>query len=408
MKQNFNLKKQMKAGLSRNVLNALALCSTTACDHDFKIFLIGGVVRDLIMGNKIVDIDIAVHGDATKFCHKLADLKHCRIVQVQDELKTVKARFRNNVIIDFASTRQELYPHPGHLPIVAKVGCSLEEDVYRRDFTINSLAMSLNYRNFGDVIDYVNGLEDIQNKTLRVLHDKSFYEDPSRIIRALKFAARFGFHRDSHTKELQDKYIEHNLNDDISWTRIKSEIKQAFSLNSAKVYDMFLMNETYKLIRGEKNDIKGLEIKMLTDKYNPTFEWLVYLGTILNDEKIINAFCFNRNEKKVFTDKDYLLNSNLSMMNSNYDIYKFFQKRCIESVLIYYLLTKRKEPLIYLEQLSKIKIELTGEDIIQMGISEGKEIGKVLDEILRNKLSGAIVKKSDEIDFVKSQFCKNI
>lgn len=398
-----NLKKQMKAQLSKDILNALELCSKTAYDCGFKIYLIGGVVRDLILNKKVFDVDVTVEGDAIEFCHKLADKKYCKILQVQNDLKTVKARFKNHVEIDFASTRQEFYPRRGHLPVVVRIGCTLEEDVYRRDFTVNSLAMSLNENNFGNVIDYVGGVEDLKKRTLRVLHDNSFNEDPSRIIRGLKFAARFDLHRDAHTKDLQSKYINTQLHDDISWSRIKSELKQTFELNSPRAYDMFIFNENYKLIYGEKTDIKGLEIKTLIDKYNPTFEWLVYLGTVLKDEKIIEAFCFTRNEKKVFTDCDWLLENNLSIINSNYDIYKFFSKRSLESILIYYLLTKRKEPLIYLEKLLRIKVELNGDEIKEMGVTDGKEIGIMLDEILKKKLAGNIVTKADEINFVKSK-----
>lgn len=397
-----NLKDKMKAQLSKNVQIALEACTRAADLYGFKIYLIGGIVRDLFLKKEIFDIDVTVEGDAIAFCHKLADNKLCKIVRVQDELKTAKVLFSNKVEIDFASTRQEFYPRRGHLPVVVRIGCTLEEDVYRRDFTVNSMAISLNEQNFGEVIDYVGGIEDIKNKKLRVLHDNSFNEDPSRIIRGLKFAARFDFHREEHTKELQQKYIETQLHDDISWSRIKSELKQAFSLNPPRVYDMFIVNENYRLIYGEKTDIKGLEIKTLIDKYNPTFEWLVYLGTVLKEEKIIEAFCFTRNEKKIFADRDWLLENNLSMINSNYDIYNFFNKKSLESILIYYLLTKRKEPLIYLEKLIRIRVELNGEDLKELGIDDGKKIGEMLDEILKKKLSGSITNKAQEINFVKN------
>ena len=407
MDSTLNLTDKLESQLSKDIINALVLCSKTAFESEYKIFLIGGVVRDLILNRKVADIDVTVEGDALKFCHILADKKHCKILQVQNDLKTVKARFKNNVIIDFASTRQEFYPRRGHLPVVVRIGCTLQEDVYRRDFTINALAMSLNENNYGDVIDYTGGVKDIENKKLRVLHDNSFNEDPSRIIRALKFAARLNFHRDEHTKELQQKYITAQMHDNISWSRIKSELKQTFSLNIPRAYDMFLANDTYKLIYGEKPDIKGLEIKTLVDKYSPDYTWLVYLGTVLSNQKIIEAFCFTRAEKKIFTDKEFLLNNNkLNLHSSNYEIYKFFEKRSVESVMIYYLLTKRKEPLIYLEKLMKIRVELNGDDLKNMGILEGKKIGAMLDEILKKKLSGKIITKADEERFVKQQIKK--
>lgn len=398
-----NLKEKMENSLSKDVLKALEDCSTAAGDYGFKIYLIGGVVRDLILGKEIFDIDITVQGNATDFCHKMADKKICKILQVQNDLKTAKAIFQNKVEIDFASTRQEFYPRRGHLPVVVRIGCTLEEDVYRRDFTINSLALSLNERNFGEIIDYVGGVEDLKNKKLKVLHDNSFNEDPTRIIRGLKFAARFNLHRDEHTKELQNYYLQNSLHDDISWSRVKSELKQTFSLNNAKVFDMFIANDVYKLIYGNKPDIKGLEIKTLVDKYNPENVWLTYLGCSLNDKKIIENFCFTRQEKKIFDDKQYLLEHDLSIINSNYDIYKFFEKRSIESIIIFYLLTRRKEALIYLEKLSQIKVMINGDELKELGITDGKEIGKMLDKILKKKLSGSLINKADEIEYVKSK-----
>lgn len=398
-----NLAKQMKAQLSKDILNALELCSKAAFEREYKIFLIGGVVRDLILEKNIFDIDVTVEGDAVKFCHILAEKNYCKILQVQPELKTAKVLFANSIEIDFASTRQEFYPKRGHLPVVSKIGCTLEEDVLRRDFTINALAISLNENNFGEVIDYVNGVKDIKNKTLRVLHDKSFFEDPSRIIRGLKFAARFDFHRDEKTKKLQKKYLDEQLLEDISWARIKSELKQTFALNNARAYDMFVSNDTYKLIYGETANIKGLEIKNLIDKYYMEHPWLVYLGTVLRNKKIIDALCFTRSEKKVFVDTDILLNGNLAIKSTNYDIYKYFEKRSIESILIYYLITKRKEPLLYLEKLCDLRAELNGEDLKKFGIPSGKQIGIILDEILKLKLFGKLVTKTDEVKFVKSK-----
>lgn len=398
-----NLSNEMQKQLSSEIQTILSDCSKVAKEFGFSIYLIGGVVRDLFLEKEIFDIDITVEGNAIEFCHKLANRNLCKIVQVQEELKTVKTLFSNGIEIDFASTRQEFYPKRGHLPVVVKVGCKLEEDVLRRDFTVNSLAISLNEDTFGLVIDYVGGVKDLKEKKLKVLHDNSFVEDPSRIIRGLKFASRFNFRRDDKTRILQENYQDNCLNRDISWTRVKSELNQAFSLNKADVYDKFWGTGIYKLLYAKKNNLNGSEIKSLIDLKKPEMPWLVYLGTILTDKELIDAFCFTRQEKKVFWDRDSLLNSELKWINSNYDVYKFFEKKSLESVLIYYLLTQRKEALLFIEKLSNIRVELNGNDLKSMGIIDGKEIGKMLDEILRKKLSGSLVNRADEISFVNSK-----
>ena len=187
-------------------------------DTSNKLFFIGGVVRDELLGRESFDIDITCVGNAIEYCSKFGE-----VVQVNPDFGTVRVKLsplirpsgtfsrigeKDMIIVDFASTRSESYPRKGHLPVVDKIGCSLKEDVMRRDFTINALAKSVTT---GEIVDYTGGLDDLKNKKLRVLHDKSFIDDPTRIIRALKFSVRFGFELDEHTKKLQQDYLD-NIN----------------------------------------------------------------------------------------------------------------------------------------------------------------------------------------------------
>ena len=163
---------------------------------DKNLYYIGGVVRDKILGQPSFDIDITYIGNAIEFAKNIPDAE---IVQINEPFGTVRIKY-NNEEIDIASTRNETYPEKGHLPVVENIGCSLKEDVLRRDFTINAMAQSTLT---GEIIDYTHGLDDIKTKTLRVLHDNSFIDDPTRIVRALKFAVRFDFELDDHTKNFK-------------------------------------------------------------------------------------------------------------------------------------------------------------------------------------------------------------
>ena len=150
-----------------------------------NLYYIGGIVRDMILGKDSFDVDITFVGNAIEFAQTIKDAE---VLQINDAFGTVKIKLQEKEI-DLASTRNEIYPKPGHLPVVTEIGCSLKKDVLRRDFTINTLAKSLES---GEIIDYLGGVEDIKSGTIRVLHDKSFIDDPTRIIRALKFSVRFG------------------------------------------------------------------------------------------------------------------------------------------------------------------------------------------------------------------------
>ena len=207
---------------------------------DKNLYYIGGVVRDELLGRKSFDIDITYVGNAIEYCRKIDSVE---IIQENPDFGTVRVKV-DGCEVDFASTRSESYPHKGHLPVVDKIGCSLKEDVMRRDFTINALAKNTLT---GEIIDYIGGLEDLKNKKIKILHDKSFIDDPTRIIRALKFSVRFGFELEEHTKNLQEQYLS-NINYDMSYKRVKKELVETFNLNSQLAFEKFINEGIYKLV----------------------------------------------------------------------------------------------------------------------------------------------------------------
>ncbi|MCD7780168.1 MAG: hypothetical protein LUH05_05800, partial [Candidatus Gastranaerophilales bacterium] len=200
------LKDAFDSYISDNYKNAVLSAMSVAEKYCIKIFLIGGIVRDLILNNPVKDIDIAVECDAVEFCKILEKEIPCKIISTQENLRTAKVQFKNSAEIDFASTREEKYTQPGILPVAYNFGCPLKFDVKRRDFTINTLALDLTSTDKFYVIDYFDGFKDIQNKKLKVLHNKSFIDDPSRIIRLLKFQTRFNFDIEENTLTLMNEY----------------------------------------------------------------------------------------------------------------------------------------------------------------------------------------------------------
>ena len=178
--------------------------------QDKNLYFVGGVVRDEMLGSSNFDVDFCYEGNAIDF----AKQKDLEIIKVNPDFGTVRVLI-DSQDVDIASTRQETYPEVGHLPKVQNIGCSLKEDLARRDFTVNAMAKNTLTN---EVVDYFGGIADIKAKKLRVLHDKSFIEDPSRILRGLKFSVRFGFDLDENTKRLQEEYLL-NINYDMSYHR---------------------------------------------------------------------------------------------------------------------------------------------------------------------------------------------
>lgn len=354
---------------------------------DEKLYYVGGVVRDEILGLQSFDIDYCYEGDAIKFAENL------NVVKTNPDFGTVRI-IDDGKEIDIASTRTECYPKLGHLPQIKQLGCSLEKDLKRRDFTINALAKNTIT---GKVIDYFNGLDDIKNKKIRVLHDKSFIEDPSRIIRGLKFCVRFGFELDEHTKNLQNDYLK-NINYDLSYHRLKKELKETFNLNKYDAYEKFIESNIYRLL-GENQIAKSINknIEKLIEKYSIQHIWLVYLGAY-----DLSKFELTSEENEIIRAYQQIKEEN---PKTDYEIYKTFEKKPFESLLIYAAFNKENVVVKFLDTLQYIKIEINGNDLQQIGLIQGRIYSDIFDYVLKKKLLSPNMTKLEEIQIVKEKFC---
>ncbi len=398
-------------------------------DTSNKLFYIGGVVRDELLDKQSIDIDITYVGNAIEYCSKFGE-----VIQINPDFGTVRVKIPssphreiadfvpstgsghnvseelNNVIVDFASTRSETYPKKGHLPVVEKIGCSLKEDVLRRDFTINALAKSITT---GEIVDYVGGLKDLKNKKLRVLHDNSFIDDPTRIIRGLKFAMRFNFELEEHTKKLQDEYLK-NINYDMSYKRIKKELIETFNAplsnitkeyKKQRTFERFINEKIYKLVTPNDVEIPSINIEELIEKYcldidchvanapsNDEHIWLIYVGVL----KDLSKLPLTKIEQKILDDVPQ------NILNSDFELYKTFENAKIETILLYAILKDQKGAKHYLDNLRNIKISINGKDLQNLGISPSPQYQEIFDEVLKAKLQNPKMTKEDELKIAKS------
>ncbi|MCM1265536.1 MAG: hypothetical protein NC200_04980 [Candidatus Gastranaerophilales bacterium] len=359
------------------------------CDE--KLYYIGGIVRDEILHQDSFDVDITYVGNAIEYCKNLEKKAFGKILKINEPFGTVKMLIDNQEV-DVASTRNEIYEKKGHLPLVQDIGCSLKEDVLRRDFTVNALAKSLMT---GEIIDYTGGLQDIETKTLRVLHDNSFVDDPTRIVRGLKFSVRFDFHLEEHTKNLQDKYLE-NINYDMSYKRLKKELIETFNLNSQKAFELFFEQNIYKLLSPEKIVPADFDIETLV-KNNPVENiWLVYLG-FMNLENLP----LTKEESGIIDDYNSVKCSELPQ--DDYEIYKLFSGKAPESILLYIINVNQFIGMRYLE-IKDISLNINGEDLKSLGITPSPEYSKCFDYVLKHKLDNPSMSKAEELQLAKKFF----
>ncbi|MDX1390138.1 MAG: CBS domain-containing protein, partial [Acidobacteriota bacterium] len=198
----------------------------TADEDGSAAYLVGGVVRDLMLRHPIRDLDVVVEGDAGRVARLLGERLDAEI-HVHDAFQTAVLFTAAGRRLDLATARTEHYPSPAALPEV--VPGVLRQDLYRRDFTINTLAVRLNPRDFGRLLDYFHGRRDLQAGKIRVLHGLSFIEDPTRAYRAVRFAVRLGFEISRESEHLVRVALRERVFDRLSPERLRREVERIFS-----------------------------------------------------------------------------------------------------------------------------------------------------------------------------------
>ena len=206
--QTKNLKNHLDERLPRELFELLRLAGELASSMGYNVYLVGGIVRDMILRIDNLDIDLVVEGDGIAFARAFSRSIGARYA-AHDKYKTAVITLPDGNHIDVATARLEYYKTPGSLPIVEQ--STLKLDLYRRDFTINTMAVSLNPQRFGELIDFFGAQRDIKEKRIRVLHAMSFVEDPSRILRAVRFEQRYGFALGKQTTALVHAAVKSGL-----------------------------------------------------------------------------------------------------------------------------------------------------------------------------------------------------
>ena len=217
-----NILSLMRNRLSKDMIDLLRNAGNLAKDMGYVVYAVGGFVRDILLGRPNMDLDLVVEGDGIEFARQMAQ-QHNGRVKAHQKFKTAVIIFPNNIRIDVATARLEYYERPAALPTVEL--SSIKMDLSRRDFTINALALNLTPSSFGTLVDFFGSQKDIKDRTVRVLHSLSFVEDPTRILRAVRFEQRFDFQIGGQTARLIKNALQLNLFNRLSGSRIFHELQ---------------------------------------------------------------------------------------------------------------------------------------------------------------------------------------
>jgi tRNA nucleotidyltransferase (CCA-adding enzyme) len=427
-----NLSSLIAEHLHRNMILLLRTIGEVASENNFTSFAVGGFVRDLLLKKKNFDLDIVIEGDGIAFAKSLAAHLGGRY-RTHERFKTAVVLLKDGFKIDIATARLEYYEYPAAMPTVEL--SSIKLDLSRRDFTINAMAVQLNPAQFGTLIDFFNCQSDLKKKVIKVLHNLSFVEDPSRIFRAIRFEKRMDFQISPHTRRLIANAVQMQLFGKADDTRFLSEIKYILTeenpipaLQRLAEFDLlqFLwpdLKPHYKLDQRYGYVLTQAQLAISWHKLlylnEPCRNWAVYLLTIMSRSgpEILQAFCERFDETQKNTDflleqkkkcdaTIHILRRNGGMKNSV--IAASFAEIEIEG-LLYMMSIARKNHVkraisTYVTKLRYIVPELTGKDLLAMGYSPGPQFRVILERIKETRLNGQIDSIEEERTLVRREF----
>ena len=404
--------------ISRNIKDKFSLTDITVLDKiiaitsekKIKCYLVGGAVRDIILGETPKDLDFVVDEKAENISSEIA-LELNGEVLSNSEFGTSKLSVKKS-IYDIANARSETYAHPGALPKVTRN--SIDKDLWRRDFSINSVAIQLTQDEDWQILDPTDGLTDISHGTIRVLHNKSFVDDPTRIFRAVKYSIRFGFSIDEKTEKLIGNCIKSNYINKISGNRILSEVSQILEENNFKTNIQLLSSLGILSSIHPKLKIGDALLDKLTKLNNDTKEDKSKLLTLffsdINPENI-DGICqrldVNPKTVKILHGIQTIKQNTKSLSKTkiiNSELMMLLDKLDIESISYIQLISKneslRKNLSNFLDKLRFIKPKIAAKEIISLGIAPGPQIGNLLADIRFAVADGILKTVNEEIQFI--------
>ncbi|MGB9750005.1 MAG: CBS domain-containing protein [Caldisericia bacterium] len=416
------INKILKKNLSIKTLSLIRKIGKVADKMKINAYLVGGFVRDIFLNKQTKDIDIVIEGDSIMFAQELKKIFKINM-HIYPDFKTATLNI-DDLRIDIASSRREYYKEPASLPRV-EMGGNIRDDLLRRDFTINTLAISINKNSFGNLIDLLNGFKDLKEKKIRVLHNLSFIDDPTRILRAVRYSAKLNFRIEKETRHLIKNTIKTGLFTDAKNTRIKEELflilkdkkialkglKLLKNLGGLKLIHrkLILTNETIKKVEFALNISSELD----ENKKDYELELILFFMLIseLNDynrKEIIERWNLKRD---FINNESYYFNKIEELKNctSRYDIYNLLKNLNLEELIYLLYKSESKEKLKIKEfifKLSDIKIKLKGKDLISIGLKPSRDFKYIFEKVKEEVINGNLHTLEDELKFVIENFGK--
>ena len=422
--------KLMEERLTPRIMDILRNLGIAADDLGFNAYAVGGFVRDLWLRRDNFDIDVVIEGDGIAFARHLEQTIGAH-VRPHEKFGTAVAVYPDGFKVDIATARTEYYEYPGALPVVE--GSTLKLDLYRRDFTINTLAVKLNPKGFGTLIDFFGAIRDLKEKVIRVIQNLSFVEDPTRIFRAVRFEKRFDFTIGKQTEKLIKNAVKLNVFDRLAGARLLSELDLIF--DEEDPYAIIERLSSFDLLKFIHRNLKTTEqMEARFSKMHEVCSWydLLFLPEaydkrrlflfaliweLVGDERkeILTRLMIGQQEQKKMIGQLDGVAPAMRMLSvarelAPSEIYRILNPLGIETLLFMMAIIPRdairRYISLFITRLKAMRVEVTGDDLRSLGIEPGEIFSVILNDLLMQRLDGKVADRGSEISYVRKTYCK--
>ena len=421
-----SIRRFMEERIPTPIIAMLTTLGEVGAHLGYGVYVVGGFVRDLFLYRPNEDVDIVVEGDGIAFAKRYAKMMGAR-VHSHEKFGTAVVIFSDGFKVDVASARLEHYRFPADLPSVEM--SSIKLDLYRRDFTINTLAIQLNPGKFGTLIDFFQAQKDLKEKVIRILHNLSFVEDPTRVYRAIRFEQRFGFTIGKLTAHLIKNVVEMDFFRQLSGRRVFTELRLIFeeenpapTIQRLDDYglletlhpDIVLDKKRRELFHAVRKVLAWHDLLFLDEPY---LRWAVYFTALVEGcgrettEAVCEKLELAPRHRVIFTRDRFEVFQSLHRMRrrmplENSDLYRELSPFKTEMILFMMAAARgeriKKAIAFYFTQLRFVEPSVTGEDIKKMGLEPGPIFREILQAVLDAKLNGVVKTRDDELNFVRN------
>lgn len=416
--------------LPKNMQHLLYMVGKVADREGMRVYAVGGFIRDLLLGRPSQDLDLVVEPDAISLARKLTEVLRGSL-RCHEQFGTANLLLPDGSRLDLVTARQEFYARPAALPEVEQA--SLKSDLFRRDFTINTLAASLNAPTFGKLYDFYQGLQDLERGVIRVLYNLSFVEDPLRLLRAVRFEQRFQFVLEETTMGLLENAVQTRVLEKVSRERIYEELELALAEEKApeiiaRYFELGLGPSVFpgapfneqagKRLLAAREMMRWAGRNWKDAAVRPS---VMYLSALLLDMPFQEArhLCrrlrLPRDEREgvlaVVENTGRLLQAFLAKPHTTPgEIYEALHNQPVETLLMLQVQSSDSRvweyTTLYWENLRLQKSSISGHDLVEMGYVPGPRFQEVLRAVQAARLNGEVATREEELELIKRLFAE--